>query len=73
MLGKASGIRYLVALINKMDDPTANQDQTRYDGIKDKISSYLEEYDFKPDEDTFCMPSGETSFYMKKIRKIKRF
>jgi hypothetical protein len=22
MLGKASGIRYLVALINKMDDPT---------------------------------------------------
>jgi peptide chain release factor subunit 3 len=37
MLVKASGIRYLVVLINKMDDPTANWDQTRYDGIKDKL------------------------------------
>ncbi|CAF4832474.1 unnamed protein product, partial [Rotaria sp. Silwood2] len=29
MLVKTAGVRYLVVLINKIDDPTVNWDQTR--------------------------------------------
>ena len=38
MLVKTAGVRYLVVLINKMDDPTVNWDQTRYEEIKEKLN-----------------------------------
>jgi peptide chain release factor subunit 3 len=41
MLVKTAGVRYLVVLINKMDDPTVNWDQGRYDEIRDKLTLYL--------------------------------
>ncbi|CAF1538092.1 unnamed protein product, partial [Rotaria sp. Silwood1] len=38
VLAKIAGVRYLVVLINKMDDPTVNWDQAIYEEIKDKLS-----------------------------------
>ncbi|CAF2619762.1 unnamed protein product [Rotaria sp. Silwood2] len=56
MLVKTAGVRYLVVLINKMDDPTVNWDQTRYEEIRDKLTPYLKKCGFKPGEDTIFMP-----------------
>ncbi|CAF3208111.1 unnamed protein product, partial [Rotaria sp. Silwood2] len=47
MLVKTAGVRYLVVLINKMDDPTVNWDQTRYEEIRDKLTPYLKKCRFK--------------------------
>lgn len=30
MLAKTAGVKHLVALVNKMDDPTVNWDEKRY-------------------------------------------
>jgi len=56
MLVKRLGVRYLVILINKMDDPTVNWEQARYDEIKDKLTPYLKKCGFKPGENTIFMP-----------------
>ncbi|CAF3806271.1 unnamed protein product [Rotaria magnacalcarata] len=66
MLVKTAGVRYLVVLINKMDDPTVNWDQARYDEIRDKLTPYLKKCGFKPGEDTYFMPcSGMTGALLK--------
>ncbi|UJR11356.1 hypothetical protein I4U23_015537 [Adineta vaga] len=67
LLVKTSGVRYLIILINKMDDPTVKWNQIRYDEIKDKLTNYLKKYDFKPDENTIFIPSsGLTGDFLKK-------
>lgn len=66
MLVKTAGVRYLVVLINKMDDSTVNWDQARYDEIKDKLTPYLKKCGFKPGEDTIFMPcSGMSGAFLK--------
>ncbi|CAF4072081.1 unnamed protein product [Rotaria sordida] len=66
MLVKTAGVRYLVVLINKMDDPTVNWDPTRYEEIKDKLTPYLKKCGFKPGEDTYFMPcSGMSGVLLK--------
>jgi len=66
MLVKTAGVRYLVVLINKMDDPTVNWEQARYDEIKDKLTPYLKKCGFKPGEDTVFMPcSGMSGAFLK--------
>ncbi|CAF3077445.1 unnamed protein product [Rotaria sp. Silwood2] len=66
MLVKTAGVRYLVVLINKMDDPTVNWDQTRYEEIRDKLTPYLKKCGFKPGEDTYFMPcSGMSGVLLK--------
>jgi peptide chain release factor subunit 3 len=63
---KTVGVRYLVVLINKMDDPTVNWDQARYEEIRDKLTPLLEKYGFKPGEDTVFMPcSGMNGAFLK--------
>lgn len=61
MLVKTAGVRYLVVLINKMDDPTVNWDAARYEEIKEKLSPYLKKCGFKPGEDTIFMPCSGMS------------
>jgi peptide chain release factor subunit 3 len=61
MLVKTAGVRYLVVLINKMDDPTVNWDQTRYDEIHDKLKSYLKKYAFNSDENDVFIPCSRMS------------
>jgi peptide chain release factor subunit 3 len=41
MLAKTAGVKHLVVLVNKMDDPTVNWDEKRYNECKDKILPYL--------------------------------
>jgi len=66
MLVKTAGVRYLVVLINKMDDPTVNWEQARYDEIRDKLTPYLKKCGFKPGEDTIFMPcSGMSGAFLK--------
>jgi len=66
MLVKTAGVRYLVVLINKMDDPTVNWDHQRYEEIKDKLTPYLKKCGFKPGEDTVFMPcSGMSGAFLK--------
>merc|ERR1712142_1335537 len=41
MLVKTAGVKHLVVAINKMDDPTVQWDQGRYDEIVGKLSPWL--------------------------------
>lgn len=66
MLVKTAGVKYLIVLINKMDDSTVNWDPERYNEIKDKLVPYLRKCGFQPNKDTFFMPcSGFTGAFIK--------
>jgi peptide chain release factor subunit 3 len=66
MLVKTAGVKYLIVLVNKMDDSTVNWDQARYDDIKDKLTPYLKKCGFQPGKDTHFMPcSGFTGAFIK--------
>lgn len=61
MLAKTAGVKHLVVLVNKMDDPTVNWDVARYNECKDKILPYLKKLGFNPLKDLTFMPvSGIT-------------
>ncbi|ETN62875.1 Ef1alpha-like factor [Anopheles darlingi] len=61
MLAKTAGVKHLVVLVNKMDDPTVNWDVERYNECKDKILPYLKKLGFNPLKDLTFMPvSGIT-------------
>ncbi|XP_055595652.1 eukaryotic peptide chain release factor GTP-binding subunit ERF3A isoform X2 [Uranotaenia lowii] len=61
MLAKTAGVKHLVVLVNKMDDPTVNWDLDRYNECKDKILPYLKKLGFNPAKDLTFMPvSGLT-------------
>ncbi|XP_046959652.1 eukaryotic peptide chain release factor GTP-binding subunit ERF3A isoform X1 [Vanessa cardui] len=61
MLAKTAGVKHLVALVNKMDDPTVNWDEKRYNECRDKILPYLKKLGFNPAKDLSFLPvSGQT-------------
>eukprot|EP00090_Calanus_glacialis_P014151 TRINITY_DN2283_c0_g1_i1.p1 TRINITY_DN2283_c0_g1~~TRINITY_DN2283_c0_g1_i1.p1 ORF type:complete len:575 (-),score=193.23 TRINITY_DN2283_c0_g1_i1:509-2233(-) len=61
MLVKTAGVKHLVVLINKMDDPTVKWDIKRYDYCKDQLTPYLKRVGFNPAKDVQFMPcSGLT-------------
>lgn len=66
MLAKTAGVKHLVVLVNKMDDPTVNWDVERYNECKDKILPYLKKLGFNPIKDLTFMPcSGITGMGIK--------
>lgn len=66
LLVKTAGVKYLIVLINKMDDSTVNWDPDRYNEIKDKLVPYLKKCGFQPGKDTYFMPcSGFTGAFIK--------
>lgn len=66
MLAKTAGVKHLVVLVNKMDDPTVNWDVERYNECKDKILPYLKKLGFNPTKDLTFMPcSGITGMGLK--------
>jgi len=66
MLVKTAGVKHLVVLINKMDDPTVNWDVKRYDYCKDALTPYLKKLGFNPTKDITFMPcSGLTGSGLK--------
>lgn len=60
MLAKTAGVKHLVVLVNKMDDPTVNWDVERYNECRDKILPYLKKLGFKAKDLTFMPVSGIT-------------
>ena len=66
VLIKNNGINKLVLVVNKMDDPTVQWDQGRYDEIKGKITPFLKALGFNPKTDlTFIPVSAQMGENMK--------
>jgi len=65
MLAKTAGVKHLVVLVNKMDDPTVNWDVNRYNECKEKILPYLKKLGFKAKDLTFMPVSGLTGTGLK--------
>uniref|UniRef100_A0A672JU87 G1 to S phase transition 2 n=1 Tax=Sinocyclocheilus grahami TaxID=75366 RepID=A0A672JU87_SINGR len=61
MLAKTAGVKHLIVLINKMDDPTVNWSLDRYEECKEKLVPFLKKVGFNPKKDIHFMPcSGMT-------------
>ncbi|XP_075724585.1 eukaryotic translation release factor 3 isoform X2 [Rhipicephalus microplus] len=68
MLAKTAGVRHLVVLVNKMDDPTVEWSEERYNECKDKLVPYLRKCGFNPKTELTFMPcSGLTGAYLKEV------
>lgn len=66
MLVKTAGVKHLVVLVNKMDDPTVKWNKERYDYCKDNLTPYLKKVGFNPAKDLKFMPcSGLTGAGLK--------
>lgn len=66
MLAKTAGVKHLIVLINKMDDPTVNWSNERYEECKEKLIPFLKKVGFNPKKDIHFMPcSGLTGANLK--------
>lgn len=66
MLVKTAGVRHLVILVNKMDDPTVKWDENRFTEIQSKLTPYLRKCGFNPKTDMHYIPvSGLTGAFIK--------
>ncbi|CAF3763818.1 unnamed protein product [Rotaria sp. Silwood1] len=61
MLVKIVGVRNLIVLVNKMDDPTVKWSEARYREIEGKLSPYLKMCGFKLEKDTIFIPCSGMS------------
>ncbi|CAE7472733.1 SUP35 [Symbiodinium sp. CCMP2456] len=58
LLAKTLGVEKLVIAINKMDDPTVQWDEKRYNDIVKKIGAFLKKSGYKDDQVIFLPMSG---------------
>ncbi|KAM6913977.1 G1 to S phase transition 1, like [Lycodopsis pacificus] len=66
MLAKTAGVKHLIVLVNKMDDPTVNWSLERYEECKEKLVPFLKKVGFNPKKDIYFMPcSGLTGSNLK--------
>ncbi|KAI9291646.1 hypothetical protein K502DRAFT_357513 [Neoconidiobolus thromboides FSU 785] len=66
VLAKTSGVNKLCVAVNKMDDPTVNWDQARYQEIVDKLTPFLKSSGYNPKTDVEFIPvSGYTGANLK--------
>ncbi|KAI9145390.1 P-loop containing nucleoside triphosphate hydrolase protein [Paraphysoderma sedebokerense] len=66
MLVKTAGIRKLVVVINKMDDPTVGWSAERYNECVSKLTPFLKQVGYNPKTDLYFMPvSGFTGANLK--------
>uniref|UniRef100_A0A8C9SPD4 Eukaryotic peptide chain release factor GTP-binding subunit ERF3A-like n=1 Tax=Scleropages formosus TaxID=113540 RepID=A0A8C9SPD4_SCLFO len=66
MLAKTAGVKHLIVLVNKMDDPTVNWSLERYEECKEKLVPFLKKVGFNPKKDIHFMPcSGMTGANLK--------
>jgi peptide chain release factor subunit 3 len=56
LLAKTLGVRFLVVVINKMDDPTVNWSQARFDECVNKLKPYLKICGFAIKKDVRFIP-----------------
>lgn len=68
MLVKTAGVKKLVVVINKMDDPTVEWAEERYNECKDKLIPYLKKCGFNPKTDLIFFPvSGLTGAFLRDV------
>jgi peptide chain release factor subunit 3 len=66
MLVKTAGVKHLIILVNKMDDPTVKFDEARYNEIQEKLTPFLRKCGFNPKTDLTYIPcSGLTGAFIK--------
>lgn len=66
MLVKTAGVKHLIVIVNKMDDPTVNWDEERFKEIQNKLTPYLRKCGFNPKTDIMYIPaSGLTGAFLK--------
>ncbi|KAF9247100.1 P-loop containing nucleoside triphosphate hydrolase protein [Melanogaster broomeanus] len=65
MLVKTVGVSKVVVVINKMDDPTVNWDEARYNEIKEKLTPFIKSAGFNPKDVTFIPISAYTGLNLK--------
>jgi len=58
LLAFTLGVRQMIVAINKMDEPTVNWNQARYDEIKNEMSGFLKRTGYNPDKINFVPISG---------------
>ena len=56
LLAKTLGVRYLVVVINKMDDPTVEWDKNRYEECVGKLKPYLKQCGYSIKKDVRFLP-----------------
>eukprot|EP00731_Ephydatia_muelleri_P029219 Em0020g863a len=56
MLAKTVGVKHLVILVNKMDDPTVCWSEERFEECKTKLIPFLKKVGFNPKTDIFFIP-----------------
>jgi len=56
MLAKTLGIKYIIVVINKMDDDTVNWSKERYDEIVDQLTPFLKSTGYNTKSDVFFVP-----------------
>uniref|UniRef100_A0A8C5GFI0 Tr-type G domain-containing protein n=1 Tax=Gouania willdenowi TaxID=441366 RepID=A0A8C5GFI0_GOUWI len=61
MLAKTAGVKHLIVLVNKMDDPTVNWSLERYEECKEKLVPFLKKVGFNPRKDIHFMPCSGLS------------
>ena len=59
-LAKTLGVNQLVVAVNKMDDPSVNWSEQRYEEVKDGISELLKKVGYDPSKISFVPTSGWT-------------
>jgi len=65
-LVKTIGVRYLIVVINKMDDPTVNWEKERFDECVDKLTPFLKNTGYNVKKDIMFIPiSGMTAANLK--------
>uniref|UniRef100_A0A8C9GE85 Tr-type G domain-containing protein n=1 Tax=Piliocolobus tephrosceles TaxID=591936 RepID=A0A8C9GE85_9PRIM len=61
LLARTLGINQLIVAINKMDDPTCNWSESRYEDIQKKITPYIKSCGYNINKDVYFVPiSGLT-------------
>ena len=68
MLAKTAGVKFMIVLINKMDDPTVCWSEERFSECKDKLLPYLKRCGFNPKTELHFMPcSGLAGTFLRDI------
>jgi len=68
MLAKTSGVKHLIVLINKMDDPTVLWSEERFNECKEKLLPYLKKCGFNPKNEIYFIPcSGLQGSFLKDV------
>ncbi|XP_053209589.1 eukaryotic peptide chain release factor GTP-binding subunit ERF3A-like [Panonychus citri] len=68
MLAKTAGVKFMIVLINKMDDPTVCWSEERFNECRDKLLPYLKRCGFNPKTELHFMPcSGLTGIFLREV------